>query len=80
MTTTGGQANSLSEGASDRPASETSPPTQRGLGGRSRASSDYRIRVTIQDPIGIEGVACECYGVIRALFESEVPGHPVAIA
>ena len=33
----------------------------------------HRGRVAIQDRVGLEEVACACYGTIRALFESSVP-------
>jgi hypothetical protein len=33
----------------------------------------HRGRVTILDRDGLEKVSCECYGVIRALFDSTAP-------
>jgi DNA-binding GntR family transcriptional regulator len=33
----------------------------------------HRGRVTIVDRDGLEEVSCECYGVIRALFDSRAP-------
>ena len=33
----------------------------------------HRGRVAIQDRVGLEEVSCECYGVIRSLFDSSAP-------